>query len=80
LILIFKLFFFFFQKQKECKEFLMKGDELLASRLQDEEFFEHYDKNRKNNKTIRVDVPVAKVIQNNEYQELLRKHEMLEQM
>ena len=42
--------------------------------------FNHYDKNRKNTKAIRVNFPVAKDIQSNEYHELLMRHLMLEQM
>ncbi len=40
----------------------------------------HYDKNRKQRRDVRSDVPVAKSIQQTEYQELLRRHELLEKL
>jgi hypothetical protein len=42
--------------------------------------YNHYDKNRQQNKNIRVDLPVAKSIQSSEYKEQLLRHELLEKM
>jgi hypothetical protein len=59
---------------------LLKADESLAYHLQNKEFETHYDKNRKERKNIREDIPIAKSIFNEEYQDLLRKHQMLEEI
>lgn len=63
-----------------CEKFLLKADESLAYQLQNKEFETHYDKNRKERKNIRQDLPVAKSIFNEEYQDLLKKHQMLEEI
>lgn len=42
--------------------------------------YEHYDKNRRKSQNIRNDLPVAKTIQDIEYQELLKRHQALEEM
>ena len=42
--------------------------------------YEHYDKNRRKSQNIRNDLPVAKTFQDIEYQELLKRHQALEEM
>ena len=44
------------------------------------EDYEHYDKNRRKSQNIRNDLPVAKTFQDIEYQELLKRHQALEEM
>lgn len=66
--------------KEACKGFLLKADEQFASKLQDEEFHMHYDKNRKTNQDMRVDVSTVKSIENSEYQDLLMRHQMLEKL
>lgn len=63
-----------------CKEFLLKNDETLAHKLQDQEYYVHYDQNRKQRRSIRSDLPVAKSIHQIEYEELMRRHERLEKL
>ncbi len=40
----------------------------------------HFDLNRKQRKSIRSDIPVAKSLQTTEYAEQLRRHKMLEEL
>lgn len=40
----------------------------------------HYDKNRKTNQDMRVNVSTVKSIENSEYQDLLMRHQMLEKL
>ena len=51
--------------------------ELTTSLVAD---YEHYDKNRRKSQNIRNDLPVAKTFQDIEYQELLKRHQALEEM
>ena len=44
-----------------CQDFMVREDGALAQRLQDEEFGDHYLRNRSERKTVRENVKVAKI-------------------
>lgn len=52
--------------QKVKKEFMVHEDAGYAYQLQNEEIDKHYGLNRYNRRTVREDIPIAKVVQNDE--------------
>ncbi|KAJ8320845.1 hypothetical protein KUTeg_002432 [Tegillarca granosa] len=54
--------------QKVCKDWLVHEDGALAYQLQDKEIQQHYGLNRFNRRTVREDIPVARVAQTDEEQ------------
>ncbi|ELU15729.1 hypothetical protein CAPTEDRAFT_223919 [Capitella teleta] len=62
-----------------CQDWLVHEDGALAHRLQEQEFGHKYDWNRKDRKTARTDVPLAKVVHSAEEERLQKeRYEFLE--
>ncbi|XP_067658763.1 coiled-coil domain-containing protein 50-like isoform X4 [Haliotis asinina] len=64
--------------QQVCRQWLVHEDGVKAYQMQNEEFDFHYGLNRKNRRTVREDIPVAKVVQSEE--EKLMQEERYQQL
>ncbi|XP_025081739.1 eukaryotic translation initiation factor 5B-like isoform X2 [Pomacea canaliculata] len=58
--------FFEHARHQMCKQWSVHEDGVLAYKLQEEEIDHHYGMNRQNRRTVRDDIPVAKVVQTEE--------------
>ncbi|KAL5014631.1 hypothetical protein ScPMuIL_008901 [Solemya velum] len=61
-----------------CRQWLVHEDGAFAYKLQNEEIDTHYDRNRFHRRTVRADIPVAKVVQSDE--EHRQQEERFEQL
>ncbi|XP_041378362.1 genetic suppressor element 1-like isoform X2 [Gigantopelta aegis] len=62
--------------QEVCRKWLVHEDGALAHELQNNEIDFHYGLNRKNRRTVREDIPVAKLVQSEEEARLQRERMM----
>lgn len=66
--------------KEACKKFLLKSDELLASKLQYDEHVQRYQQNKQlhhaNRVNIQESLPVAKFIQTTEYRQLVESDQL----
>ncbi|XP_064610623.1 GRB10-interacting GYF protein 2-like isoform X2 [Liolophura sinensis] len=61
-----------------CRKWLVHEDGVLAHKLQNEEMDFHYGLNRYNRRTVREDIPIAKLVQSEE--EIRQQQERMEQL
>ncbi|KAI0236926.1 hypothetical protein LSAT2_012572 [Lamellibrachia satsuma] len=61
-----------------CQKWMVHEDSCFANRLQSNEFEQKYDLNRFNRRTVRTDIPVARVVQSEE--EIRQQQEQMEQL